>query len=110
MKSRLKAFAAVALASLVLSAAFPLQSSAAGQCQPQIDAALQQHGVATDEIESMKVVKQSRGAKSANNFALDAWIRLKGCTGYLMVNMTRSCHVQQVYTSGDCELDSMPSY
>lgn len=110
MKSRLKALATAGLASLVLSLTFPLQSSAAEQCQAQIDSALQQHGVAADDVESMKVVKQSRGARSPSNYALDAWIRLKSCDGYVMVNMTRSCHVQQVYTTGDCKIDGMPSY
>ena len=64
MTSRLKTLVAAGLASLVLSLTFPLQSSAAEQCQAQIDSALQQHGVSADDIESMKVVKQSRGAKA----------------------------------------------
>ena len=110
MTSRLKPLAAAGLASAVLSLAFPLQSSAAGPCQAQVDSALRQHGVSADDVETMKVVKRSRGAKSASNFVVDAWVDLKSCNGKVMVNMTRSCHVQQVYTTGDCKIGGMPSY
>ena len=40
-----------------------------------------------------------------------AWIRLEACdSGYLVIDMTRSCFVRQSYTRGDCRLRGVTAY
>ena len=40
-----------------------------------------------------------------------AWVRLKACnSGYLVIDMTRSCFVRQSYTRGECRLDGVTAY
>ncbi len=83
---------------------------AAAQCETQIDQALLESSVPKDDVKSVKVMKQGKGGMSASNYKLDAWIRLKSCSGYLMVSMTRHCVVQQIYTTGDCSVSGPPNH
>ncbi len=84
---------------------------AAAECEPQIDRALRDKGIAQEDIVSIKTARRPGGAKGANIHRVDAWIKLKSCSaGYLMITLTRMCVVQQVYTRGDCEMGGMPGY
>ena len=106
MLSRLRTAALAAVFLLPLSAQL---TPAAAACETQVNRTLQTLGVAGD-VKSMKVVKRSRGAKSPTNFVHDAWIRLNSCSGYLVVNASRGCVVQQSYTTGDCRVGDLPNY
>jgi len=110
MTLRSRTLATVLAAAVALPLALPAASLAAEQCQAQVDAALQKHAISPSDVKSMKVTARSRGGKAANNFRLDAWVRLNSCSGYVMVNMTRGCLVQQSYTTGDCKIEGLPSY
>ncbi|NIA69652.1 hypothetical protein HBA54_13705 [Pelagibius litoralis] len=85
-------------------------ASAALRCEAQINEALANMSIPQSDVKSIKVARQGKGAKSATNYSWDAWVRLNSCNGYVMVHMTRTCHVQQVYTTGDCKVDGMPRY
>lgn len=39
-----------------------------------------------------------------------AWVRLQSCSGYLVVDMTRSCFVRQSYTRGNCAVEGVTRY
>ncbi len=39
-----------------------------------------------------------------------AWIRLNGCSGWLVIDMNRSAYVNQAYTRGDCRVEDVPAY
>ncbi len=39
-----------------------------------------------------------------------AWIRLEGCSGWLVIDMNRSAFVRQAYTRGDCRVEGAPAY
>ncbi|WP_340118994.1 hypothetical protein [Pelagibius sp. 7325] len=39
-----------------------------------------------------------------------AWIRLNGCSGWLVIDMNRAAYVNQTYTRGDCRVDGVPAY
>jgi hypothetical protein len=41
---------------------------------------------------------------------VEAYIRLTSCTGYLIVQMTRSAFIRQTYTTGDCAVAGVPNY
>ncbi len=40
----------------------------------------------------------------------DALIALPGCQGWLVIALTQSHRVKDVYTRGDCRVDGVPSY
>lgn len=98
-------------AAVVFFLAFNASGAAAYQCEPQVDRTLQQRGISQNDVDSVKVVRRSAGARPSNNYRLDAWVRLKSCSnGALVVHMTRYCMVQDSYTTGDCRVGDMPSY
>lgn len=111
MSKRSPAFAAcLAVTALAFLIAMPT-SAQAFQCEPQVKETLQQRGVSQNDVDSVKVVRRSAGARPSNNYTLDAWVRLKSCSnGALVVHMTRYCMVQDSYTTGDCRVGDMPSY
>ncbi|GAB4362107.1 MAG: hypothetical protein Kow00114_17140 [Kiloniellaceae bacterium] len=39
-----------------------------------------------------------------------AWIRLNGCSGWLVIEMNRTAYINQVYTRGDCRVEGVPAY
>jgi hypothetical protein len=110
MTLRSKSLATVLAVAVALPLSLPAASAAAAECQPQIDKTLQSHAIAQDDIKSIVVMRRSRGGMSASNYRIDAWVRLKTCSGYVMVSMTRHCVVQQTYTTGDCKIDGLPSH
>ena len=103
--------AVVFAATLAFSAAAEAPQAAALDCEKQIGRTLQELAVPEDAVTSIQVVRRSAGANPASNYTLDAWVRLKSCSkGALVIHMTRYCLVQNVYTTGDCRVGSMPSY
>lgn len=111
MPKRSLAFATCLAVAALFSLAVLPTSAQAFQCEPQVNETLQQQGVSQNDVDSVKVVRRSAGARASNNYWLDAWVRLKSCSdGALVVHMTRYCMVQDSYTTGDCEVGGMPSY
>ena len=104
-RSSLIAFAAGAF---VLAASGP--AFAAVRCEAQIMKALAEASVQESDVRFIKVTRGGGGGKSATNSSYDAWIRMNSCGGYVMVSMTRSCHVHSTYTKGDCQFSGLPAY
>lgn len=43
-------------------------------------------------------------------FGVDAWVRLRSCSGWLVINMTPACYIRQTYTRGDCRVTGVPAF
>jgi len=98
-------------AAFALSLTVAAPSASAFQCEQEVNEALQQHSVNQSEVKSVKVMRRTGGAKSAGIYSLDAWVRLNSCSkGALVVNMTKYCMMQNVYTTGDCSVAGVPRY
>lgn len=82
----------------------------AERCEAKIIETLGAQGVPQSDVQSIKVTRAGGGGKSPTNSSYDAWVRLKTCSGYLMLALTRSCYVQDTYTKGDCQISGMPGY
>lgn len=39
-----------------------------------------------------------------------AWVKLRDCTGRLVVDLTSHCRVEQTYTTGSCSVAGVPAY
>lgn len=92
----------------VLAASEP--AFAALRCEAQIMKAVAEASIPQSDVKSVKVTRGGGGGKSPTNSSYDAWVRLNSCSGYLMVSMTRSCHVHSTYTKGDCQISGLPAY
>src|SRR3546814_2265143 len=102
-----------ALAAAVVSLSLVAGTTAAGayDCEAEVNRTLQEQGVRQDNVESVKLVRRSAGANPSSNYTLGAWSRLKSCSsGALVVHLTRYCFVQDVYTTGECSVGSLPDY
>ena len=99
------------VAAIALSLTFTLYSSATAQCEQQVEQTLRELQVPPGDVESMQIKRRMRGQNPPTNYEYNAWIRLRSCgQGYLVVNLTRYCHVKQSYTRGDCQAGGVPSY
>ena len=109
IRSLLSAAALGVTLSLPLAAASP--AAKAYDCEAEVKEALQQHGVSEADVQSVKLARRTGGARSSSIYSYDAWVRLNSCSnGALVVNLTKYCMVQQVYTTGDCQVGQMPNY
>lgn len=104
-----------ALAPLLFAFAAALVTAAPAQaldCRPQAQAELQKLGVTGEEIASIRYVEKYNPADTGPDvLGVRAWVRLKACaSGYLVVDMTRSCFVRQSYTRGDCRREGLTAY
>ncbi len=86
------------------------QQAHAARCEAQINTALERMSVPQSDVKSVRVMRRSKGAKSGSNYTYDAWVRLNSCSGYFMVQMTKSCMVMDSYTTGDCDFSGMTNY
>ncbi|WP_299620929.1 hypothetical protein [Pelagibius sp.] len=98
---------ALTAGAVVVAPSTPAQAVA---CETQINKALADMSVPKEDVKSIKVTRRAKGAKSGSNYDLDAWIRLNSCSGYVMVLMRNTCHVQDTYTAGNCNVSGMPNY
>lgn len=110
MPKRSLPLAALLAAALVVPLTAPLSPAAAAPCEAEGKQALQDHGVAANDVQTITVKNRSYGAKSPTNYGRDAWVRLNSCSGHVVVTMTKYCMVQSVYTTGDCSVTGMPRY
>ncbi|MEO3429164.1 hypothetical protein AAFN88_09930 [Pelagibius sp. CAU 1746] len=65
-----------------------------------------------DDIRSIRYVrKYNPNENGPDVLGVRAWVRLKACdSGYLVIDMTRTCFVRQSYTRGDCRLEDVTAY
>ncbi|HEY9550420.1 MAG TPA: hypothetical protein VIR45_13050 [Kiloniellaceae bacterium] len=102
---------AAALAAFTLSLSLGSGDADAYECEDHVNRVLQEQGISQADVASTKLVRRSRGANPSSNYALDTWVRLKSCSsGALVVHMTRYCMVQDIYTTDECSVGSLPNY
>jgi hypothetical protein len=47
--------------------------------------------------------KKGLGRSSSTSDGFDGWVRLKSCSGHIVVNLDRECRVKRVWSKGDCK-------
>lgn len=98
--------------------AFPLildtaaaQVTTVDACDAEVAPALRELGVQEADVRSVQIERRSGAPNPPTNYVYDAWVRLESCDrGYLVITMTRYCHVTQSYTRGDCQVNGVPAY
>jgi hypothetical protein len=93
---------------VALPAVFPAQAL---DCRSAAEGELKRLSVDTAEIASLRYVQKRNPAETGPDvLGVRAWVRLKACGGYLVIDMTRSCFVRQSYTRGDCRVEGVTAY
>jgi len=105
--------AVVALFCFLLAGALSTAGPAkALDCRQEAQRELQELGVTAEDIASMRYVEKYNPTEQGPDvLGVRAWIRLAACSsGYLVVDMTRSCFVRQSYTRGECRREGITAY
>jgi len=98
-----------ALAAALTAAAGP---ALALDCREAAEGELQRLGITAGEIAQIRYIeKLNPTERGPDVLGVRAWIRLQACSsGYLVIDMTRSCFVRQSYTRGDCRQAGVTAY
>jgi hypothetical protein len=104
-------FLSLASLSLLIQALWPGGVALALDCGGNTDRELRRLALTGEEIANLRFVEKRNPTDNGPEvLGVRAWIRLKSCSGYLVIDMTRSCFVRQSYTRGDCRLEGVTAY
>ncbi|MGH6947714.1 MAG: hypothetical protein ACREDZ_10335 [Kiloniellales bacterium] len=101
-----------ALFGLILSAL--AAAPAIGQeipCVATVERAWSDAGLDRSDVDETFVTDRYHfDAENEYLIGYDIWTRFKSCKGALVVDITDSCYLRQVYTRGECRLPGVPSF
>lgn len=83
------------------------------RCEPRLQATLQQYELDMAAMEDVEWFAIRRGPPDALGpvHGYRVWMEPPQCEeGNLVADLFATCHVQQVYTEGGCQIDGIPSY
>lgn len=68
--------------------------------------------IGNDQVQSIRyVLKRNMDDKAGPEIrGAEAYVRLAGCSGYLVVDMNNWGYVRQTYTTGDCAVTGVPAF
>ena len=103
------------LVSIVTPAAAQNEKVIGGEraCTAAVKERLGRMGVNSNDVRSISIATRRRpsrggskkglGRSSSTSDGFDGWVRLKSCSGHLVVNLDRECRAKRVYSRGDCK-------
>tara|TARA_R100000005_G_scaffold96546_1_gene84376 strand:+ start:2139 stop:2573 length:435 start_codon:yes stop_codon:yes gene_type:complete len=56
------------------------------------------------------IVSREGSAETDSSEALNGWVSFENCKGNLVIQLSKSCNIAQVYTLGDCRADGIHHY
>lgn len=109
MFRQLAIYALFPLVSAVFSAAASAQIIRS--CAAEAGAVLQSLSLDNDAVASIRYERKLNPTENGPAvLGVRAWVRLNSCSGFLIIDMTRSCFVRQSYTRGDCVVEGITRY
>ena len=108
-------FRRLAAAALLLPTLALAPATASAQmtlaCAPQAEEALQALQLGGDAVRTIRFERMLNPAERGPDFlGVRAWVSLTSCSGFLVIDMTRSCFVRQSYTRGSCAIEGVTRY
>ena len=77
-------------------------------CGATVQRTLSDAGVASSDIDSVTYIRERSTDDDGRIVGYTAWVRLKSCrSGYVVVNLSRHCWVEQTYTDGACRVNGI---
>lgn len=114
MRKALQGYATglAAAACLSITAAAPAAAQQTQRFEEKTAERLAELQIGSSQVSSIRhIVKRKIDDRAGPDIeGVEAYIRLTSCTGYLIVQMTRSAFIRQTYTTGDCEVAGVPHY
>ena len=90
---------------------WPALPARALDCRQNAADELRRLSLGGDAIASIRYEeKRNPAERGPEVLGVRAWVRLKACNGYLVIDLTRSCFVRQSYTRGACQIDGATAY
>ena len=97
-------FLPATLPSLALAQTYP-------NCAEAAEKVLQSLPLGSDAVTSIRYERiLSPRTQGPSLLGVRAWVKLESCSGFLVIDMTRSCFVRQSYTRGNCEIEGVTRY
>ena len=97
----------------VIVAVMAISTSASAQwernsCAPTVQRTLSDAGIASSDIADIAYVTERSGGESTFIVGYTAWVRLNSCrSGYVVINLTTQCWLEQTYTDGACRVNGI---
>ena len=96
------------VSSLVLSAGPPAWASSR-DCRQVVEERLGALGIPEEDIRKIRIYDYS-GGQQDRVVRREANVRLHSCEGHIAMNLSRDCHIRDVYTRGKCSLAGAKNY
>jgi len=101
----------VSTLALLNAGLWPPAQALALDCSGKAEQELSRLALTADDISSIRYVqKPNPTERGPDVLGVRAWVRMNSCSGYLVIDMTRSCFVRQSYTRDDCKLEGVTAY
>jgi len=101
-----------AAACLCVVAATPAAAQQIQRFEEKTAERLAELQIDSSQVESIRyVVKRKVDDRAGPEIeGVEAYIRLKQCSGYLIIQMNRAAYIRQTYTTGDCQVAGADAY
>ncbi len=83
-------------------------ASGAHECDEPVAKLVGSLGVEKSEILETSISRATSGEGGLQGYK--AWVRLKFCLGYLVIDMDAQCRSSQEYVNGACKIKGLPNY
>lgn len=88
-------------------------TSLTAACRTETDEHLASLPLNFADIKSVSMI--TRNVEAGNMFTggkvgHEAWVRLKSCPGWLVIDLSKHCTPRQSYTRGDCDIEGIKGY
>lgn len=114
MRKALQGYAAglAAAACLSVMAAAPAAAQQTHRFEEKTAERLAELQIDSSQVRSIRyIVKRKIDDRAGPDIeGVEAYIRLRQCSGYLVVQMTRAAYIRQTYTTGDCRVAGVDAY
>ena len=106
-----KTSTAMVAAVLTIATAFPAAAAGFGQCLPEVEQTLNRLGVDQSSVKKISVFPRTQPGQSISTIiGYDASVSFDNCSGYLAIDLGRTCRVKQVYTRNECRIPGVTAY
>ena len=91
--------------------ATPALAQVSPNCAIAAEAELQRLPLGPDGVTELRYERRINPREQGPTvIGVRAWVRLNSCSGYLVIDMTRTCFVRQSYTRGNCAVEGVTRY
>lgn len=92
----------VTVVSLISSVVIVGAAAAGIPCREEISEKLKALDITETQVKETSVIRETASQGPLQGY--NVWIRLKSCTGYLVIDFTDACYFVQAHTRGNCKI------